>query len=211
MIRPYVAINMVTTIDGKILTGERDEHVMDLGSDEDHRRMRELQDSMQAVLIGAGALRATPKIWYPKNLVRIVVTASGNLPWHSRFFTDAPHQAIVVSPASASLELPEGVEHWPAEGSDIDFAAVLTRLHQSRGIERLIAEGGSELNAQLLKAELVDELYLTLAPKIKLGRNVPTYADGEPLSRKAVQTWHLVSCETVDDEIFLRYRKDSTL
>ena len=77
--RPYVVINMVATIDGKIITGERGEPVNDLGSDVDHLMMRRIQNSVDAVLIGANNQRTTPKIWYPTEMVRIVVTRSGNV------------------------------------------------------------------------------------------------------------------------------------
>lgn len=69
----------------------------------------------------------------------------------------------------------------------------------------IVVEGGSELNAALLHENLVDELFLTLAPKIKLGRSTPTYAGGDPLSREQVQRYRLVSCLPVQDEVFLRY------
>jgi riboflavin biosynthesis pyrimidine reductase len=75
------------------------------------------------------------------------------------------------------------------------------------GVKHLLCEGGSELNASLLREGLVDELFLTLAPKIKLGRDVPTYAGGEPLSRALVQQYELVEAHTVGSEIFVRYRR----
>ena len=67
--------------------------------------------------------------------------------------------------------------------------------------------GGSELNAQLLKADVVDELFLTVAPKIKLGRDVPTYAGGEPLPREAILDFDLLESHVLGDEVFLRYRR----
>ena len=90
---------------------------------------------------------------------------------------------------------------------DVDWPAVFRTFRQDMGIERLLVEGGSELNAALMKLDLVDELFLTLAPKIKLGRDVPTYADGEPLDRTEIQKYDLVSCLPVEGEVFLRYRR----
>ncbi|MCW5941355.1 MAG: RibD family protein [Fimbriimonadaceae bacterium] len=200
--RPYVAVNMATTIDGKILTGERDEPVADLGSAVDRATMRRIEASVQAVMIGAGTLRATPGLWYPTDLWRIVVSGSGRVDGGSRFFGDAPDRAILLTGSKNLPALPPGVRVWSA-----DLADALARLRVDLGIERLLVEGGSELNAQLLAADLVDELFLTLAPKVKLGSLVPTYAGGDPLPRHRVQRYRLLEATVVEDEVFLRYRR----
>lgn len=201
--RPYVVINMVATIDGKTVSGRRDETVEDLGSAIDHATMRQIEVAGDAVLVGAGLMRATPGLWYPRQLKRYVATRGGALDWQSRFFTDAPDQAWVVGPASA---LPAGTQCVDTGGAT-DWSRVLGTVRREHGIERLVVEGGSELNAGLLQAGLVDELFLTLAPKIKLGRDVPTYAGGEPLPRSSLLRFRLVSCQPVGDEVFLRYRR----
>lgn len=201
--RPYVAINMVATIDGKTVSGGRDETVEDLGSPTDHATMRQIESAGDAVLIGAGLMRATPGLWYPRQIKRFVATRGGDLDWQSRFFTDAPDQAWVVGPAAI---MPAGTQCLDT-GGEADWHQVLGTIRRVHGVERLIVEGGSELNAGLLKADLVDELFLTLAPKIKLGRDVATYAGGEPLARSALLQFSLVSCQPVGDEVFLRYRR----
>ncbi len=188
--RPYVFINMATTIDGKILTGERDESVHDLGSAVDHELMRRIERHAQAVLVGAQTLRATPSKWNPQSPIRIVLSKSGDVPKESRFLTD-------------------GESHIAGPTGDLlfrDLPDLLRQLRQ-RGIERLLILGGSEVNAQFLHTGLVDELFLTLAPKIKLGRDVPTYADGEALARSLVQSYDLVEHHAVGNEIFARYRR----
>lgn len=206
--RPYVFINMVSTIDGKILTGERDEPVMDLGSKVDHATMRQIEASADAVLIGAGSLRATPGLWYDSRLIRIVLTGSGEVFYKPdgtlrRFFADAPERAFVA--CDRPLDLPAGVRQLPGE-----VTRLLKELRTKLGIERLLCEGGSEINALLFRARVVDELFLTLAPKIKLGRDVPTIADGQPLTRAEVETWNLVSANSKGSELFLRYRRGGT-
>jgi riboflavin biosynthesis pyrimidine reductase/predicted DsbA family dithiol-disulfide isomerase len=200
--RPYVVINMASTIDGKTATGERHEHAMDLGSDADHEAMRRIQSNVQAVLLGAGSLRATPGLWYPKRLWRFVATRSGDLPRDGRFFTDVPDRAVVISPGCANV--PGALTFG---GQEIDWPAALRHLRRELGIESLLVEGGGELNASLLAQDLADELFLTVAPKVRLGRHVPTYADGDPLPRKAVLRFELVSERRVGDEMFLRYRR----
>lgn len=207
-VRPYVFINMVTTIDGKIITGERDEPVHDLGSKTDHAAMRNIEASADAVLIGGGSLRATPGLHYAPHLKRIVLTQSGDVFYHEgklrRFFADAPELAFVACPDPLGLIRPIGriIKTLPPEPTEL-----LKSLRQDHNVKRLVIEGGSEINAIFLKANLVDELFLTLAPKIKLGRTTPTYAGGEPLARADVMEFKIVSCEQIADEVFLRYRR----
>ena len=202
--RPWVSINMVSTIDGKILSGERDEHVNDLGSSMDHKVMREIEAASDGVMIGAGALRATPGLWYAKELKRYVVTESGAIEYKSRFFRDAPEMAWVVTVPDAPV--PEDVQKI-VSGPPIRMMGVLRTLLVDHGVEHLLVEGGSELNASLLKEDFVDELFLTIAPKVKLGRSVPTYAGGDPLSRDALLQFRLISSVSIDDEVFLRYQR----
>ena len=198
--RPYTFINMVSTIDGKTVTGTRRESVPDLGSDHDHEVMRQLELAADGVLIGAGNLRATKGLWYPAELFRIVATRSGDLDYGSRFFVDAMDKAMVIAPDN--VHVPQEIMRLPN-----DFPSALKRLKSDFGIERLLIEGGSDLNADLLRLDLVDELFLTLAPKVKLGRDLPTYAGGEPLPGRDVQHYGLVEHHVVGDEVFLRYRR----
>lgn len=204
--RPYIYIDMVSTIDGKILSGDRDDSVMDLGSKLDHQLMRRLEDASDAVLIGAQTLRAAAKTWSPHTKKRIVVSRSGHLPEDSAFLKEG--EAYIATSGSSSLKPPHGVHLLRAGGTSVDFHLLLNRLRTSLGIKRLLVMGGSELNAQLLEADLVDELFLTLAPKIKLGRNIPTYAGGDPLDKHHLLNFNLVEHHSVENEVFLRYRRE---
>ena len=196
---------MVTTIDGKTLAGDRNEDVLDLGSKIDHTLMKRIERAADGILIGAQTLRASPKTWLPAPRFRLVASRSGTLPYDARFFeTD---QAYVVSSESADLKPPEGIHSLAAGETDIDWRQLFLKLRKDLDIRRLLVSGGSELNAQLLKADLVDELFITIAPKVKLGRDVPTYADGEPLGRDALQQYQLIEHHALGDEIFIRYRR----
>ncbi|CAN5355783.1 hypothetical protein BH11ARM2_BH11ARM2_12790 [soil metagenome] len=201
--RPYTFINMVATIDGKILSGGRHESVNDLGSKVDHKLMKRIERQADAVLVGANTLRATSPKWNPGAAKRIVVTRSGELPDHAEFFKG---EAYVATSGSASIKPPAGVHLLRAGGSSVDLRMLLERL-RSMGIQKLAVMGGSELNAQLLRADLVDELFLTVAPKVRLGREIPTYAGGEALPRACIQNYDLVEHHAVGNEIFLRYRR----
>jgi riboflavin biosynthesis pyrimidine reductase len=201
--RPYILINMVATIDGKTVSGERDEPVMDLGSAIDHATLRKLERRAGAVLVGAGTVRATPKMWYPQGVRVFIVSRSLDLPWTARVFQDGS-VAGIITPARDGV--PPGLKTIPVSAED-SLAQPLRELRTEYGVSTLLCEGGSELNSALLREDLVDEIFLTVAPKIKLGRTVPTLAGGEPLPRSALLKFGLMSCRPVEDEVFLRYRR----
>lgn len=202
--RPYTLIDMVATIDGKILSGDRNDPVVDLGSPLDHALMKRIAAQADAVMLGAQTLRTTLASWDPGTAIRVVVTQSGRLPYESKFFGGG--RAYVATSNSAKVDPPAGVEVLRSGEQRADLSAILQQV-RDRGAERLLVLGGSELNAQLLSEDLVDELFLTIAPKVKLGRDVPTYADGEALPRKGLLRFQIVESHVVGDEVFLRYRR----
>ena len=205
--RPYVYIDMIATIDGKILSGERDESVYDLGSAVDHQVMKQLEASADAVLVGAQTLRAATAKWNPAAKTRVVVSSSGNLPFDSAFFTHG--EPIIAAPNSSFFD-GHGYTVLRAGTDRVDLPELLALL-LARGVQRLLVLGGSELNAAILRADLVDELFLTVAPKIRLGRDVPTFADGEALPRVDIQNYDLIGNQAVGDEVFLRYRRKAKI
>lgn len=186
---------MVCTIDGKIISGELTEHVLDLGSKVDHAVMDKLEMACDMVLIGANTYRANPTTWSPKARVRGVVTGSGKINFNTAYLQQG--EGVVISPSTLSAPLPVvALDSWPA---------TLAKLKVSYGVERLLLMGGSELNAQFLEQDLVDEIFLTIAPKIKLGRTTPTIAGGNPLDRQGMKSFELTEHHAVGDEMFLRY------
>lgn len=205
--RPYVFINMVSTIDGKIVTGNRDEPVMDLGSAVDHATMRQIQAQADGILIGAGTLRSTPKLWYPEGKYRFVASRSGVVDPFVRFFGDDPGRAFVVTSIQGAERVPEDAQAICVGVEELDFVELLGIMRSEMDIRYLLVEGGSHLNAELFRAGLVDEIFLTFAPKIKLGEDVPTIADGVALDRSEIQEFELFGVKQVASELFLRYRR----
>ena len=90
---------------------------------------------------------------------------------------------------------------------ELDFIEALRWLRQARGVKRLLCEGGGELNDALFRAGVVDELHLTLCPKVFGGRQAPTIADGLGMGSlgNAVRL-RLKSARRSGAELFLVYR-----
>lgn len=192
--RPYVFSNMVQTIDGKILPGGRDETAAGLGSSVDGDALGTLEGHADAVLVGARTLRATGNGWNPGTEWRIVITGSGDVDPASNFLSKG--RAVVASPGAA---------HGPGERMDSDDLPGMLRSLREKGVERILLLGGAEINARFFREGLVDEIFVTIAPKLRLGEDVPTYADGVAFDRP--EDWSLVSDRRVGDELFLRYRR----
>jgi riboflavin biosynthesis pyrimidine reductase len=92
---------------------------------------------------------------------------------------------------------------------EIHFRSALRWLGRAWKVRRLLCEGGGELNGALFREGLVDELHLTICPKVIGGRDAPTIADGEGATRLAsAARLKLHSMKRIRDELFLVWRKD---
>src|SRR5205823_11025696 len=96
--------------------------------------------------------------------------------------------------------------------NEIDFRRAFQWLRRSWKVNRLLCEGGGELNGALFRAGLVNEIHLTVCPKIFGGRDAPTIAEGTGgLKLSDATRLALKSMKRVGDELFLVYdvlRKD---
>jgi 5-amino-6-(5-phosphoribosylamino)uracil reductase len=152
-----------------------------LSGAEDLDRVDELRAGSDAILVGAGTIRAdNPRLLLHSQArrdariirgatpdpVRVVLTASGGLDPSARIFTsgDAARIVYAASPAVAGLaeRLTARADVVDA-GEPLDLAVVLTDL-ASRGVERLMVEGGRSVHTSFLTADLADELQLAIAP-----------------------------------------------
>lgn len=228
-IRPYVAINMVSTVDGKVVVGRPGTTHL-IGSDVDHTLMKRINRHADAILVGAGTLRADG-MSYPAlppavraqrqqrglraEPLRIAVSSRGQVPLTARFF-QAPreHLAVAVSPAAASehltsLRVRAQVIPAPAAAGDsaaLDARALMSKLAQELGIRRLVCLGGPRTNAWLIEAGLVDELFVTIAPKVQGGTGMSTAVEGQGFPANALAQLDLRSVYHAGSELFLRYR-----
>lgn len=213
---------MAATADGKITSAARE--YPRFTSRADRRNMDRLRAQADAVLVGAGTIRADDpplqvkdpemreyrrSLGKPAGLVQVLVTASGRLSPSARCLNDrAASRSIVVTvedaPEEPLAELAPRAEIWRIGRGRVDLPGLLARLRQA-GIERLLVEGGGELNWSLVREGLVDEIHITVAPALLGGRDAPTLLEGEGFSMARRQHLRLVGLERVGDEIFCRY------
>ena len=222
MERPFVYVNMAMTADGKITSAHREEP--QFTSRRDKRSMDKLRAEADAVLIGAGTLRGDDpplhirddemkayrrSLGKPEHPLNVLVTASAAVDAWARFFKrDRAAWCIVATvedaPAAQRSALAQVAEVWTLGRGRVDLAAVLSLLTE-RGVARLLVEGGGELNWSLFADDLVDELYVTVAPAILGGRDAPTLCEGAGFEMAGRRPLRLLSSEAIDGEIYCRY------
>jgi riboflavin biosynthesis pyrimidine reductase len=158
--RPFVAMNFAATIDGRATIGGVSGPI---GSDADTSMLVGLRTRFDAVMIGAGTMRAERYSGLEK---RLVVVESG----------------------------PDGRADLPA----------LLRSLREEGVRALLCEGGPTLHGSLQAAGLVDELFLTIAPKLTGGGAPPRILEGE---LDDVVPLELAWLLEEDGELFARYSR----
>jgi 5-amino-6-(5-phosphoribosylamino)uracil reductase len=225
-LRPRILINFAASLDGKInpAPGRRHGPFMMSRGKEDWRRMRVLRERADAILIGAGNLRVDdPGLTLDPEArdrrraagqrlpARIVVTSRGtNIPTGAKMFdtatggpsfvvhaaTMSPGVRAALAPVATLVEL--GATTVPAE-------RLLAWMRTDLDAKTVLCEGGGILVAQLFAARAVDEVYLTLVPRVLGGALAPTLAAGAGFEDDEIRDAHLVSVEQVGDELYLRY------
>jgi riboflavin-specific deaminase-like protein len=223
--RPFILVNMAMTADGKIATANR--AVSSFGSRRDHEHLLELRASADAVMAGARTLdsdkitmgpggRKYQRLRLKRGLaefnLRVVVSGSGTVNPGAEVFKHGFSPIIILTTGRISASSRRRLQALGAEikicgKTEINFRSALRWLHREWGVRRLLCEGGGELNDALFRAGLVDELHLTVCPKIFGGRHAPTIADGagfEKLSNAA--RFRLKSTRLTGEEMFLVYQ-----
>jgi len=228
MKRPFVSINMAASVDGKITSAAREHPRMT--SDYDRERMDRLRAESDAVLVGAGTMRAdNPKLHVrgaamqqyrrslgkPEGLLKILVTASLNLDESSRFSDDTDGGGLLIAtvenaPADRVERWSEFAELWTIGRDRVDLRELLRRLGE-RGVERLLVEGGGELNWAFMREDLVDRIHVTIAPTLLGGRKAPTLLDGEGFAMGEQRRLRLSDLHREGDELYCQWEVDRDL
>ena len=222
--RPYTVLTMISSLDGKAVVGEAGT-TWALGTEADHLLFKQIQRNCDAVIVGAGVMRVDD-IPYPhispeeaeRRMLRglrpkplwILVSGSGQLSSALRIFRGDPANLLVVTTTDAdraALRELEGKAQVRAFGEGtVDLRALAGALREEYGILRLNSLGGPVLNGAMLEAGTLDELFLTLAPKIQNGREAVTLFEGRPFPPEHLVGASLVSLYRSEDELYLRYR-----
>ncbi len=193
--RPWVLIDMITSVDGATAIESR---AGGLGRAGDYAVFHTLRALADVVLVGAGTARVERYGPPRREGLRIaLVTASGRLDGLDRLL--ASGGAIVVTTEEAPAP-PGGLEVVRVGRGRVDPALALAALAE-RGARVVVAEGGPTLNGDLLQAGVVDEVCATVAPLLVSGTS-PRFAHGPPIDPLGLRLAHVLA----DDEGYLYTR-----
>lgn len=186
--RPFVAVNMVSSADGKATLDGR---TAPMSAAADRELFHHLRAVCDGILVGAGTVRTerygpvtkTPelqakraRVGVREQALAVIVSRSGRLPDDLGVL---PEARVVGNPVAALPEL------------------------RREGVRSLMCEGGPTLNSTLFGHGLVDELFLTIAPAIAGAGESLTIVEGAPLP-DTVEV-DLLTVHEAGGHLFLRY------
>lgn len=221
--KPHIICHMISTIDGRIdgsaftkVTGENDYEVTAEKLNSNAwicgRTTMQLHFADDELFVSSSKRPAGPQ---PVHVARnadsyaIVVETAGRLRW-SEDNIDGDHLLCIVSERASDdyLELlrNKGVSYIVAGNQEVDLGLAMNLLGKHFEIHTLLLEGGGHINGGFLKAGLVDEVSLLLAPAIDGRSGIPAVFDGLGADRAEAVSLKLKSFEQLKSGVlWLRY------
>ncbi|MEY7980899.1 dihydrofolate reductase family protein [Streptomyces pilosus] len=178
MHRPYVLLAAAVSLDGYLDDTGPDRLLLSGPADFD--RVDEVRAGVDAILVGAGTIRADN----PRLLVnspgrraapgrdgrhtaplKVTVSGTGDLDPAARFWHTGGEKVLYTTDRGAERARALGLATDVVPlGAELDWRRLLEHLHAVRGVRRLMVEGGGLIHTQLITQGLADELQLVLAP-----------------------------------------------
>jgi riboflavin-specific deaminase-like protein len=212
--RPYLLLNFAVTLDGRAAIGGRSGPI---GTRTDMEMLQRLRTRVDAVMIGAGTMRAErygrmvsdpqfrayrERTGLVHDPLAVIVSNRLDLPWDATLFTDGGGDVVIFTASDDQPPETATPVTCVRHPDGVDLEAALGWLRSERGIGSVLCEGGPTLHGRLREAGLADELFLTTAPKLA-GGEAPRILEGAlPDVAELELAWLLEA----DGELFARYR-----
>lgn len=214
--RPWVAANMIATVDGRAAWRGRSGA---LGGAADRELFQRLRGQVDAILAGTGTMAAErygrliedPEARAARERgglapdpLAVLITRSGHVPQEIPLLADAAQPVLLYAPegtpepaGAAALtltELPPG---------ELTLARMLADLRERHGVRSLLCEGGPHMLSGLIGEGVLDELFLTISPHLAGGGEEPSPTVGAALAELA--PLRIESLYEHDAFLFARY------
>lgn len=220
--RPRVLLNMVSTADGRASIGGRSGPI---GKPADRDVFHALRGSVDAVMAGAGTVRTERygrmipdrgrrqkrcERGLSEEPIACIVSERVSLPADLPLLSQPQAKVVIVTGSEATLPASAADVHYVRSRRDglLDLPAALGELSKRYRVRTLLCEGGPHLSLQLIAAGLVDELWLSLSPKLA-GGTPPGGEDLRILAGAALEEpveLDLIGVLESESQLFLRYR-----
>lgn len=217
--RPHVALNMVHTTDGRATVAGR---TAPISSVADRQLFHALRTRVDAIMVGGGTLRVERYGRLVRDAARreqrrliglqpdplaIVVSGSLDLAPDLPLLQDPDSRVVIVTASQRSIDAVRADVQYMRFPDGVDLGAALGLLRADNRVRCILCEGGPNLNASLVAAGLIDELFLTTVPAVAGGAGALSIMDGAPLQMPAPLELHSL-CEH-EGELFARYAFES--
>ena len=185
-----ITVNAAMTVDGKIASILGNSKI---SSEEDLSRVHELRASVDGIVVGISTVlvddprltvRLATKQVRRKHPARIIIDSTGKIPLDSRVLRTASKvKTIVAVTELAHTDTINKIEKMGAVvivsgKKTVNLKKVLSTV-KKMGIKKILVEGGGEINWSFFSQGLVNELIVTIAPRIVGGRQATTLVEGE--------------------------------
>lgn len=220
--RPFVFINAAMSADGKISTKERKQ--IKISSSEDFERVDDLKAGSDAIIVGIGTVlsdnpsltvkskenqKKRKKGGKDSNPIRIIVDSSARTPEDSDLLHKGAGKRMIFVSGLAPKERIDILKNYAeiiVMGKEkVDLKKMLYEL-KTRGVDRVMVEGGATLNWTLISMGLVDEIYTFVGNLVIGGKDAPTLVDGEGFEMKDnICRLELIGSQNIGDGIVLRW------
>ena len=219
---PKIWANFAVTLDGKIST--RNHTPAMFTSKEDKKRLTLIRSGADAVMVGRAtlvkdnmamglpnaALRAERlargQSEYP---LRVIVSDSGKISSDLKLFQNMVAPVVILTTDAMPQEIRDELRDLAtlhiSDEKHVNLKAAMLFLKEKHGVKSICCEGGPTLFRSMLEADLIDELYLTIAPRVFGGKDAPTLTGAKGPFFETERHFKLVQHELGSDEIFLRY------
>ncbi|MCD6157761.1 MAG: 2,5-diamino-6-(ribosylamino)-4(3H)-pyrimidinone 5'-phosphate reductase [Euryarchaeota archaeon] len=218
MKRPYVIINCAMSVDGKVALRTRRQ--TRISSYEDMKRVHELREKVDAVLVGIGtvlsdnpSLKAKEKYLGRKprkQPIRIVLDAKLRIPEQAEVLDGTTPTIIFVREGMKSQRILKNatvIEVREDKDGILDLEEVLSILWE-KGVRKLMVEGGGTVIWEFIRRGLFDDLYVYIGSMVIGGKDAPTMAEGEGAgSYDEIIRLELIDVRRLGDGVLLHYRR----
>ncbi len=219
--RPYTLVSCAVSVDGCLDDASAGRLI--LSGPDDLDEVDELRAAADAILVGAGTIRADDSRLLirsperaarrvdrglPPHPLRVTLTATGDLDPAARFFT-GPGVPLVycASPVAAAARGRLGRAALVIDAGDPpSLRDVFQDLYSERKVATLLVEGGSRVLRDVLAADLADELRLAVAPFFVGDPGAPRFGLPAAYPRDAANPMRLAAARRLGDGVaVLRY------